>query len=476
VPEILSVGIDIGTSTTQVVFSKLSIKNTAGQFSVPRVSIVSKELVYTSSIYTTPLLSAFLLDGDGIRKIVENEFSTAGFSPGDTDTGAVIITGESARKENAELITKKLSDLSGDFVVATAGPDLESVLAGKGSGAYQYSIDKQCVTMNLDIGGGTANIAVFDCGNVIAKGCYDIGGRLIRLNHNFTVAAISPAAKIVALTLGISLQPGQLADVLILQCITDKMAHLLCQAVGLAPQEPLLAELKTPQSSKLVLPDKAIAAVYFSGGIADQIYNNSPLIFQYGDIGVLLGKSVRASELYTRMPVIRARETIRATVVGAGTYATTVSGSTIAFFGDLFPIKNVPVLKLNDEEQEQCFNSCGDALYKRVRWFREQHGVQTLVLAMCGEKNPEYLRLKQLAQAVFSALNRALPAGEPILLVLEHDMAKAVGMMLNALSNGHRQIAVLDGIHVEDGDYLDMGRPLANEIVIPVVIKTLIFG
>lgn len=137
---ILSVGIDVGTSTTQVVFSKLQMDNAGGYFSVPRVAIVDKEVVYKSEVYMTPLKTDVLIDTDALRDIVAAEFRKAGYRPEDTDSGAVIITGESARKENSDAVLKSLSDFAGDFVVSAAGPDMESLIAGKGSGslAVQY--------------------------------------------------------------------------------------------------------------------------------------------------------------------------------------------------------------------------------------------------------------------------------------------------------------------------------------------------
>ena len=141
---ILSVGIDVGTSTTQVVFSKLQMDNAGGYFSVPRVAIVDKEVVYKSEVYMTPLKTDVLIDTDALRDIVAAEFRKAGYRPEDTDSGAVIITGESARKENSDAVLKSLSDFAGDFVVSAAGPDMESLIAGKGSGAWQYSMDHHC--------------------------------------------------------------------------------------------------------------------------------------------------------------------------------------------------------------------------------------------------------------------------------------------------------------------------------------------
>ena len=151
---ILSVGIDVGTSTTQVVFSKLQMDNAGGYFSVPRVAIVDKEVVYKSEVYMTPLKTDVMIDTDALRNIVAAEFRKAGYRPEDTDSGAVIITGESARKENSDAVLKSLSDFAGDFVVSAAGPDMESLIAGKGSGAWQYSMDHHCRVANLDIGGG----------------------------------------------------------------------------------------------------------------------------------------------------------------------------------------------------------------------------------------------------------------------------------------------------------------------------------
>ena len=207
-PDILSVGIDIGTSTTQLVFSQITMENTTGYFTVPRVSIVDKQVIYKSNVHITPLTTPVLIDGEAIREIVAKEFQQAGFTPADVDTGAVIITGESARKENAAAVLDKLSGFAGEFVVSTAGPDLESIIAGKGSGAFQYSLDNNCTAVNLDIGGGTTNIVLFDNGDTVSKGCLDIGGRLIRLTKDLTVERVSPAAAHVAEAVGVTLTPG----------------------------------------------------------------------------------------------------------------------------------------------------------------------------------------------------------------------------------------------------------------------------
>ena len=191
---ILSVGIDVGTSTTQVVFSKLQMDNAGGYFSVPRVAIVDKEVVYKSEVYMTPLKTDVLIDTDALRDIVAAEFRKAGYRPEDTDSGAVIITGESARKENSDAVLKSLSDFAGDFVVSAAGPDMESLIAGKGSGAWQYSMDHHCRVANLDIGGGTTDIAVLSLGGKVKATSVRVAGNhyddeiLKHVRNKFSIA------------------------------------------------------------------------------------------------------------------------------------------------------------------------------------------------------------------------------------------------------------------------------------------------
>ncbi len=191
--ELLSVGIDIGTSTTQFSFSKLIVENTASSFSVPRISIVDKEIIYRSDVYFTPLISNTEIDALKVKDIVELEYKKAAIDKKEIKTGAVIITGETARKENANEVLHILSGFAGDFVVATAGPDLESIISAKGAGAHIYSKEKSTTVVNIDIGGGTSNLALFNRGEVIETGCLDVGGRLIKIDKNSKkITYISP--------------------------------------------------------------------------------------------------------------------------------------------------------------------------------------------------------------------------------------------------------------------------------------------
>ena len=479
---ILSVGIDVGTSTTQVVFSKLQMDNAGGYFSVPRVAIVDKEVVYKSEVYMTPLKTDVLIDTDALRDIVAAEFRKAGYRPEDTDSGAVIITGESARKENSDAVLKSLSDFAGDFVVSAAGPDMESLIAGKGSGAWQYSMDHHCRVANLDIGGGTTNVVLFEDGETLARGCLDIGGRLICMNPQGIITKVSPAAAVMAQAAGVSVSVGDRCDELKLTAVTRQMAAALNAYLGVGTDtsaggkaDTILRQIKTPGSSDFPRPEK-VQAVFFSGGVADLIYHESADTWAYGDIGVLLGRAIRESRLFTDFQKMEPGETIRATVVGAGTYTTTISGSTITYSDDIFPLKNIPVIKLDEELQEACFAGETEPVIRRIQWVLGQNDEEHFILAMPGKRNPGYMEMKRAAASIRQIMDRVQPPGEPILLVIESDIAKAMGQMIRQQPDLKRQVVAIDSIHVEDGEYVDMGKPMMNGMVIPVVVKTLIFG
>ena len=479
---ILSVGIDVGTSTTQVVFSKLQMDNAGGYFSVPRVAIVDKEVVYKSEIYMTPLKTDVLIDTEALRDIVAAEFRKAGYRPEDTDSGAVIITGESARKENADAVLKSLSDFAGDFVVSAAGPDMESLIAGKGSGAWQYSMDHHCRVANLDIGGGTTNVVLFEDGETAARGCLDIGGRLICMDSQGVITKVSPAAAVMAQAAGVSVHIDDSGDEKALSAVTRQMAAALNVYLGVGTDtsaggkaDAILRQIKTPGSSDFPVPEK-VQAVFFSGGVADLIYHESADTWAYGDIGVMLGRAIRESRLFTDFQKMEPGETIRATVVGAGTYTTTISGSTITYSGDIFPLKNIPVIKLDEELQEACFAGETEPVIRRIQWVLGQNDAERFILAMPGKRDPGYTEMKRAAASIRQIMDRVQLPGEPILLVIESDIAKAMGQMIRQQPDLKRQVVAIDSIHVEDGEYVDMGKPMMNGMVIPVVVKTLIFG
>ena len=470
---LLSVGIDIGTSTTQLVISRLTLENRAGPFSVPRITIGEKEVLYRSAIHFTPLLSETEIDAEGVRAIVAEEYRKSGFRQADISTGAVIITGETARKENARQVLAALSDFAGDFVVATAGPDLESILAARGAGIDEYSKEHHKKILHFDIGGGTSNLALYDSGTPAATGCLDVGGRLVKIERE-RVTYVSPALeRLGAAVPGVPIpRVGDRAEESSLRPAVSALTGALEQAAGLAAADGLLPALMTRDTSWT--PPEGVDGVSFSGGVADCIWSPPEDAFAYGDMGVLLGRAIAASPAFRRAGIVRGAETIRATVVGAGSHSTQVSGSTIFYRNVEFPLKNLPVLRLTEDE-ERSGDALASALRDKAGWFADQGGMTQIALSLRGEPNPAYGRIRDLARGIQSGMEPLLERGMFPVIAVERDMAKVLGQTLWPMLGAEGALLCLDGVSAGSGDYLDIGAPVAGGAVLPVVVKTLAF-
>ena len=471
---ILSVGIDIGTSTTQLIFSRLTIENRASSYTVPRIDSVDKEVIYRSKIYFTPLRSATEIDAEAVKRIVREEYQAAGMTPEMLRTGAVIITGETARKENANEVLEALSDLAGDFVVATAGPDLESVLSARGAGTDALSKEKRTAIANVDIGGGTSNIAVYEKGVLRGTCCLDIGGRLIKV-ENGRISYIFPKIQALAAANGISLAVGDRAYPEQLYGVCRRMAAQLAQALRLAGADSHHAGLYT-NNGKPLPEQPAIRAVTYSGGVADCIYQEMEGdVFRFGDIGVLLGKAIRADPDLSRVERFTSIETIRATVVGAGTHTTEVSGSTIHYEQGTLPLKNVPILKVS-EEDEASLETLKASILNQMPLYMPEGKAEQLAIAFTGEKRTSFADIQALAAAIIESTKEVISSRYPLVVVVENDIGKVLGNALNVLLKREKDVICIDGIRTLSGDYIDIGEPIAGGQVLPVVIKTLIFN
>ena len=449
---LLSVGLDVGTTTTQLIVSRLTVQNQATGFAVPRMEISNRQILYRSQVYFTPLLGKDRVDGNGLRVIVEQEYDQAGITPAQVDTGAVIITGETSRKENAAAVLEALSGFAGDFVAATAGPDLESVLAAKGGGALAFSKQTEKPVLHMDIGGGTSNLAWIEDGKILRTGCLNVGGRLVKLDGG-KVSYVSPVlAGLTELKLGDYPTATQLEEIAaLLVCALEMVA-------GLRPATQLLDKLWTKECGQRwsSLPSKD-PVISFSGGVADCI-DTHHIPGQFGDIGVELGQAIKNS-LLCRGEYRVAEQAIRATVIGAGCHSAQLSGSTVFCRDVKLPLKNLPVAVIPRQTTEQ--------LPEFIRQSICRADGELVVLAL-QEIAEDYRQMTALAEGIAAGVTDG-----PVLVCLEQDMAKALGQKL-ALLLPERPVLCIDRVQLTGECFLDVGTPVGPTF--PVVVKTLVMS
>lgn len=463
--KILSVGIDIGTTTLQIIFSEISIQSTASLFLVPEVKITHSTIIYKSDIYFTPLISKEKIDLKAIKDIITLEYFKANILKTEISTGAIIITGETCRKENSEKVLNYLSDFAGDFVVATAGPDLEGILAGFGSGAALASKTHTSKIVNFDIGGGTTNVSVFWDGQAIDSFALDIGGRLIQLDKTGTITYVSEKIKPLIKSLNINLSLGVIPDFLTLKILTDSLAQMFLQLNGESDVGMEIERLFINHKHKEIYSE----IIMFSGGVAEFIYSSDEIktmddVMQFGDIGPLLGYCIRKSYENSKEKILEPKEKIRATVIGVGSHSLKLSGSTIVYDDDLLPIKNIPIIKLSSEDEDLL--KMHDTICEKLKLY----DTTTVAIAFKGPKSPSYIEIKTMASSIVDVFK---DVSTTIIVIVEHDFAKALGQSINNLLKGSKGVICLDKIKVSNGDYVDIGKSISK--VVPVVIKTLIF-
>ena len=444
---LLSVGLDVGTTSTQMILSRLTAENKASGFAVPQMQITKREILYRSPVHFTPLAAHDLVDGQALRELIEQEYRSAGITRQQVDTGAVIITGETSRKENAKTVLENLSDFAGDFVVATAGPDLESILAARGAGALERS--EEGLVLHMDIGGGTSNLCLCEGGKVLATGCLNVGGRLLKFNETGMVTYRSPVLE--GLT---DLKPGDFPREGQVEAIGKILTCALEMAAGLREPTDLLPKLTTKETGKLWTPPKG-AKLSFSGGVADCIAQEIPPL-HFGDMGPTLGSCIRRSRL-CQGEYFLGQETIRATVVGAGCHSVALSGSTVFYQHLSFPLKNLPVAAMDNPKTPR----------------EVANALQTLdgegILAIPGLSSPGYAQVVALAEILAEGFGE-----KSVRVCLQQDMAKALGYALQRYLPQGRSCLCIDGLVLTPGSYLDVGAPVGPAL--PVVIKTLVLG
>jgi ethanolamine utilization protein EutA len=465
-----SVGIDIGSTTTQLVFSKLSLGFVEEKH---KYDIVDREVIYLSEISMTPFHEDYTIDTEQLREILEAAYSDAGFSTNDIDTGAIIITGVAALRHNAARILELFSGQMGKFVVATAGPNYEAILAAHGSGAVELSDSRLKTVMNVDVGGGTTKIAVVRRGEVVETASLFVGARHIVMDKEGRAVRVEAPAKIVASANGFDVSVGEIVSEEQQRALASSLADSLFELIKAKPLSSISEKLL--QTSSLDYNGR-LDVIFFSGGVSEYIYGYEKRSF--GDIGILLGEETRKRICDLSIPVVEPAERIRATVIGESQYTLQVSGTTNLISDmTLLPIRNLPVVAPRFASSVLSVKQMKAEISRAVMMHDLDPGEDPFALAFSRSviNQPSYLQMKSLAEAVTSVEKKKVEVGEPLVLVFEADIGMGVGRVIQEEVAPGCALISIDEVRLSDFNYVDIGEPTGDRGFIPVIIKSLVF-
>jgi ethanolamine utilization protein EutA len=471
-----SVGIDIGSSTSHLIFSRLTLRRQGVALS-SRFVVINREIIHESPILLTPYVDKTTIDTNKLGDFIHEAYRNANLTPEDIDTGALIVTGEATKKKNAEAISALFSAEAGKFVCATAGHNLEAILAAYGSGAVHmtYHEGGDFTVMNVDVGGGTSKIAIVQSGKVIDSCAVEVGARLVAMDENGVINRLEDTALKIAKMAGVSLRLGDVMS----EDDKEKFSRVLCDSLFAVMERGQLS----PQVKDLLLTPNLdfkdqIHAVMFSGGVSEFVYGYEKR--NLGDLGIQLGRRVRARANQLgggNVPLRPAEVRIRATVIGASQYTVQVSGNTIYLsHPDLLPLRNLQVVTPQFEQTEAIrATEIKNSVERALQRFDATDTERTVALALHWELGPSYPLIRTLAEGLVGAMKPHIDHGQPLVLVFDADIAKLMGNIIERELVPGAGIISIDGIDLKDFDFIDIGQELPDAKAVPVVIKSLIF-
>jgi ethanolamine utilization protein EutA len=463
-----SVGVDIGSSTSHLVFSRLELK-----LEGTRYRVTSREILNESEILLTPYVDETRIDVEALETFIEQQYKKARIKREQVDTGALILTGVAVRRRNARAIAELFAQEAGKFVAVSAGDGLEATMAAHGSGAVAYSAKTGGVVLNVDVGGGTSKFALCNNGKVQEVSAIDIGARLLAFDAKGALVRIEDAGRKYAARAGINIALGQELPEEALQEIVSNMMDKLFAMIR---SEPLAEDVKELLRLPPLTYRGEVDAIMFSGGVSEFIYNREKTSF--GDLGPRI-----ADEIHRRIPeldmlVMEPAARIRATVIGASQYTIQVSGNTIFITpDDAVPVRNIPVVAPEFALASDDIDEAGvaEAVRSALRRLDLLSARQPVAVSFSWRGSATFARLQAFCNGVSEGLKEILAKGHPLTLVNDGDIGGIVGLHFQEETRVQNPIISIDGIALNDFDYIDIGALIQSSGSVPVVIKSLIF-
>ncbi|MGH3326417.1 MAG: ethanolamine ammonia-lyase reactivating factor EutA [Streptomycetales bacterium] len=472
VVELTTVGIDVGSSTSHLMFALVVLQRLTQELS-SRFVPVHREILWRSPVTLTPYSDEGLIDAAKLSAFVKGCYADAGLSREDVDSGAVILTGVALQRRNARAIADLFADEGGRFVTASAGHQLEAVLAAHGSGAVRLSRDSKERLLNIDIGGGTTKFTLIRDGQILGTAAIAIGGRLVTWDAADQIVRVEREAQRVAERIDLTLRAGRRISGDDRQRLAAAFAEVLVSGARLEMASPGVQELLlTPPFPPAPPPDLLV----FSGGVAEYFYGRAPRE-RVDDLGGSLAAELRGAHSEGRLGnrILQSAEAIRATVIGASQFTVEVSGNTVFVSGpDVLPLRNVPVARLECDASDVLLAPEIEARVQRaVRAVTALPDQPTaLWLAWAGE--PEYSRLRALATGIAAGMPAA--QNQALVVLTDGDIGRTLGRILAEDLLVSRPVVSLDGLRLKELDFVDIGALVRPTNVVPVIVKSLLFG
>jgi ethanolamine utilization protein EutA len=460
-----TVGIDIGSTTSHIVFARLHMQRLARSLS-SRYAAVERRILHRSPILLTPFRDDESIDVDALREFIDRAYLQAGISRDDIDTGAVILTGAARERENARAVADLFAREGGKFVCASAGHRLEALLAAHGSGAVALSGELRAAGLHVDVGGGTTKLALLDDGEVRATSALAVGARLVAFDAWGAIVRIEPAAERIAAALGAPLRLGASLEPADRSALASRLADLIAAAI-----HGQTSDVPEVQVLEALPPRPSPAFITFSGGVAEYLYGRDRA--DYGDLGRELAEAIRQRSDRLPAPVVEVAEGIRATVIGASQFSIQLSGNTI-FLSDRagLPLRSLPVATVRLDSTEPTPDSVAENVRSALARLDVDHAAAPPAVAVRWPGEPRHAALRAIAEGIVGAVGTR----RPIVVALQGDIAQTLGRILVDELGVREDVVVLDGLELEDLDYVDIGEPVRPANVVPVVIKSLVFG
>jgi ethanolamine utilization protein EutA len=470
-----TVGIDIGSSTSHLMFAKVHLRRKANSLSSQFI-IVNREILWRSPIVITPFKPDNSIDADALKVFIDEAYKAAELLPSQIDSGAVILTGEAIKKTNAQAIAQLFAHDSGKFVCASAGHHLECTLAANGSGAVALSLAKKKIVLHVDIGGGTTKLALIENGEILGTCAIAVGGRLMVQDADGKLIRIDDSVRTIAAARKLTLEMGRVPNP---DDVRAVIASLVQAVVALIQQRSVPPEAQ-PLFLTAMLPRAGrIDIVTFSGGVSEYIYGREPRL--YGDIGKLVAEGLLEAfrSKAIDIPIADPGQGIRATVIGASQFTVQVSGKTI-YLSDpgMLPLHNVPVLS-PPLDLDQTIDVAGIAARIAPTLLlaeADADASQPVAIALKWRGEPMYWRLRNLAEGLVRAFREQPVKRGALILIVDGDVAQSLAHIMKDELGVQEKIIVVDGIELRAYDYVDLGELILPANVVPVVIKSLLFS